>query len=203
MADRDSELTRLVGEQRINAYMASIPDELRPEAEMLPRQLALMNSSPAAKIHRVHLMADRIFASAGPHVACKRGCAHCCYISVPISRAEAAYIGERIGIVPADVRGSEPRDERSFSYQTPCSFLRGNECSIYEHRPLTCRSAFNFDADNYWCRHENWSKPGAAVPRPNFSVLRDAYMAASSRNGEPPEFADIRDFFPAPIAGKP
>jgi len=198
MTDRDPAETHRIGEARLASFTAGIPAEVRAEAERLPRQLELMNASPAAKIRRVHAMTDRIFSTAGPLVACARGCAHCCYVSVPISRAEAAYIGERIGVAPVDIQTSLHRDEKSFSYATPCTFLRNDECTIYEHRPMTCRSHFSFDRDNYWCRHENWEKPGAAIPKPNFTILRDAYMAASARKGERPVFADIRDFFPAP-----
>ena len=142
------------------------------------------------------LLLSALFADAGAHAACAQGCAHCCHIAVPISRAEATFISEHIHLETADIRVSKRRDEGSFSYATPCPFLRESECSIYEYRPMTCRAHFNFDIDEYWCRCENWAKPGAAVPKPNFAPLHRAYYAASSRNGEKPIVADIRDFFP-------
>jgi len=201
--DRDAAEMHETGSRRIEAFIEGIPDSVREESERLPQQLKTMNASASAKIRRVHEMTDRIFSSAGPFIACARGCTHCCYVSVPISPAEAAYIGEHIGVAPADIRSSITRDDTSFSYDTPCTFLHEGECTIYEHRPMTCRAHFSFDRDNYWCRHENWDKPGAAIPKPSFTVIRDAYMAASSPSGAWPVFADIRDFFPVPFrAGK-
>lgn len=196
MVDRDPEETRRAGEERLTQFINSIPAEIRSEIENLPDQIALLNARPVAKIQRVHAAADKVFADAGAHAACAQGCDHCCHIAVPISRAEATFIGEHIHLEPADIRVSKRRDEGSFSYATPCSFLRESECSIYEYRPMTCRAHFNFDIDEYWCRCENWDKPGAAVPKPNFAPLHRAYYAASSRNGEEPVVADIRDFFP-------
>src|SRR5258706_16261279 len=131
MADRDPEQTRRTGERRMAEFIKGIPDEVRVAAEKLPRQLELLNARPSTKIHRVHLMTDRVFAAADAHVACARGCAHCCYVAVPISRAEAAHIGERIGRAPADIQTSKPRDEMRFSDTTPRTFLRGKESSIY------------------------------------------------------------------------
>lgn len=195
MVDRDPEETRRVGEERVAQFNKSISAEMMSEIENLPNQIKRLNARPVAKIRRVHIAADRICASAGAHAACARGCAHCCHIGVPISYAEAAFIGEHVHLKPADIRVSKRRDDRSFSYATPCPFLRETECSIYEHRPLTCRTHFNFDIDEYWCRFENGDKPGAAVPNYDLTPLHRACFAASSRHGEEPVVADIRDFF--------
>jgi Fe-S-cluster containining protein len=96
--------------------------------------------------------------------ACRMGCGHCCYVSVPITDFEARYIGEKINTAPAPVKHSIRRNLTEVSGKTPCIFLKDNACSIYEFRPLTCRIHMNFDIDNYWCLHENWSHPDAAPP---------------------------------------
>ena len=194
MADRDPEQTKRIATPRLEAFLEAIPEPVKEDVVKLPRQLELMNARAGAKIHRVHVVTDRVYAAAAGHMACRRGCAHCCHVAVVLTGAEAAYVGERIGRAPADIRESRPPDVKRFSGSEPCTFLRGTECSIYEHRPMACREAHNFDEDDYWCRPENWNKPGAIVPRPTIPGLRDAYRVASAKSGT--VIADIREWFP-------
>ena len=88
----------------------------------------------------------------------------------------------------------EPHARSEFSGKTPCPFLKGGECSIYDSRPLTCRMHLNFDIDPYWCLHENWTRPEALIPRPDITPLMEAYHALAGKVR--PVVADIRDFFP-------
>jgi Fe-S-cluster containining protein len=201
MSDRDPEQTKRAATPRMEAFVEAVPERLKEEVMKLPRQLELMNAKAVAKIRRIHVAADGVYAAAAGRVACKRGCAHCCHVAVVISAAEAAYVGDRIGRAPADIRESRLPDVKGFSGTTPCTFLRENRCTIYEHRPLACREALNFDEDEYWCRPENWSKPGAIVPKPTVAGLRDAYRVASAAKSGT-VVADIREWFPAPGRAK-
>jgi len=38
--------------------------------------------------------------------------------------------------------------------QQPCAFLRGNMCSVYQHRPESCRNYPQFTPDFRWVLHE-------------------------------------------------
>jgi uncharacterized protein len=196
MADRTPQETRVFAEPAVNAFYDAITKEEQQEVLSSLGRVVNMNARATIKLRQIHFIADKAFRHAAGRVACARGCAHCCYIAVPITTVEAKSIGEQIGIEPRDVTNVPPRNTASFSKETQCPFLENNECSIYEHRPLECRSNFNFDRDSYWCQYENWDKPGAAVLKPVIPQLALAYGLVSRGKSAEPTVADIRDFFP-------
>jgi Fe-S-cluster containining protein len=133
--------------------------------------------------------------------ACRKGCSHCCHISVAINQGEAALIGRKLGIKPAkpENRALEPRDKFAdaipLGYGNPCPFLKNNECSIYDVRPLACREHFNMDVDAELCRLDMGSN---GVPLYKTDEL-DMLGLKAVCNGNPYKvvIADIREFFPA------
>jgi Fe-S-cluster containining protein len=200
MSDRTPEETRAYAEKALNAFYDAITNEESQEVQAALKRLINTNTRPTSKLRQIHIIADKAFRHATGRAACTRGCSHCCYIAVPITAMEAKAIGEQIGVEPCAVSNVPARNPMSFSNKTPCPFLKSDECSIYEHRPLECRSNFNFDRDSYWCRYENWDKPGAAVPKPMIPPIALAYSLVSTGKAPEPVIADIRDFFPN---GKP
>lgn len=136
--------------------------------------------------------------------ACRKGCAHCCHISVTISGVEAATIGRHVGVKPAqpdkavhlqslqDMQQalSEVQTISARTESSPCPFLVDNACSIYEARPMACRLLLNLDDDELLCK----LIPGQAVPVPyaNSDQLKTLYLMAQVAS----PLADIREFFP-------
>lgn len=146
-------------------------------------------------------------------VACVRGCAHCCNISVLVAEPEAKAIGRAIGrkvatvasdrsMIAAQAVSNHPRDRAVTEekrdainidvFGVPCTFLVNSQCSIYEHRPLVCRHLFNVDDDELLCKLV--SGQPIEVPYLNMQGEQAAYVAAM---GDSARFADIRDWFPA------
>jgi hypothetical protein len=95
-----------------------------------------------------------------PHhrpTVCQKGCAHCCYFNVEINVLEAERLADLLRQMPDDRREQVMRrleaaseayrqaDQRASIYRHPCPFLDGTECSIYEDRPLNCRSHVSTD----------------------------------------------------------
>ena len=187
--------TRACADQNLDKFFSTVSLELKTHVVSLPQRIAKMNTRPVIKLVEVLNTADKIFDHASKFAACARGCGHCCHVSVPITKFEAHYIGDKLGLKPNEVNQNKRPDLKVFGSHTPCPFLRNGECSIYEVRPLTCRMHMNFDVDNYWCLHENWQKPEAEIPRPTIEPLEHAYHQLLNQTKQQ-IVADIRDFFP-------
>jgi Fe-S-cluster containining protein len=98
----------------------------------------------------VSSMIDESIEESKEVVTCGRGCSFCCFQRVDISDDEATLIlsyTKEIGFeINYDVlkKQAETKDEKEFNALTPidrrCTFLnKDGECSIYEHRPSSCR----------------------------------------------------------------
>lgn len=96
-----------------------------------------------------------------PAIACKKGCAWCCYLHVLVTDVEVIRIAEYLrGRYPKDVvqaiaqRAKETGDmistlepEERLAAKIPCSLLGpDNTCMAYEARPLGCRGFNSTDA---------------------------------------------------------
>jgi Fe-S-cluster containining protein len=194
MSELTPEQRRKHGEANLDEFFRTVEPGLKAHVVSLPQRISKMNARRDIKLTEVLNTADRIMGHAEKFAACRMGCGHCCYASVPITDFEAKYIGEKINTAPAPIKQSIRRNLNEFSGKTPCHFLKDESCSIYEFRPLTCRIHMNFDIDNYWCLHENWNNPEATIPKPTIDALTTAYHQLGDKLK--PVVADIRDFFP-------
>ena len=110
-------------------------------------------------------------------LGCGRGCAHCCHITVVTDVPTVLNLAEHIRAqFTTDQREDLRRrmakriaaiDAMSNSERVktrlPCPLLVDAVCSVYEARPLICRSFNSFDADV--CAREIMSgRPGITIP---------------------------------------
>lgn len=93
-------------------------------------------------------------------VACHKGCDACCHRLVAATGPELVSIHEHISatFTPEQIEGLKDRiiglaqanadfwNTRLGDAHGPCPFLVRHECSIYEHRPILCRSLNALDA---------------------------------------------------------
>ena len=98
----------------------------------------------------LHEAADRIMDQerhkpAFQRVACKRGCSACCHIEVDVTAGEAnlalqaaADAGHDVDRDRVELQATTAWDDLPIEDRA-CVFLRGNECAIYQYRPLACR----------------------------------------------------------------
>jgi uncharacterized protein len=110
---------------------------------------------------------DRYFGAARNLVACKQGCANCCYGRVWVPQVEADFIASRTGRIAPTIDTIE--DKQTYPIRDasrPCSFLGSDlSCTIYSSRPLVCRTHLNFEPSNELCRFENADRPIPLVDR--------------------------------------
>jgi uncharacterized protein len=138
---------------------------------------------------------DDMMSYNGDDVACKRGCNHCCHICALIPEEEARVIGDRIHIEPKKVKARNNGKGFDFGYHNPCTFLKNGECSIYEHRPVTCRVHYSLDIDSLMC--ELTPPEIRDVPYMNPMNFHMAFLQLLGVPKRVPKLADIRDFFPS------
>ena len=89
-------------------------------------------------------------------LACRLGCSFCCNNWVTASTPEILHVlkaidSDRVDQVRADIAsaarattGKSPEERRSMI--TPCPLLGNSACTIYESRPIVCRTAVSNDA---------------------------------------------------------
>ena len=102
----------------------------------------------------------------------------------------AKAIGIRI-TEPTEVLDLEGASVGTVFLGTPCTFLVNHRCSIYDHRPMMCRTLVNMDSVDTLCRIVK----GVDVPVPYLNTVEmKGYFAYLTQTEQ---FADIREWFPA------
>jgi Fe-S-cluster containining protein len=83
--------------------------------------------------------------------SCREGCSQCCYTDLSVFEIEASHIREWFSSLTDD-----QKKELLLKWNNPvkdkaCHFLQEEKCTVYEARPLICRSqglAFKFQENN-------------------------------------------------------
>lgn len=158
---------------------------------------------PFTVFDKTNTFVDAALAELYPVRTCTRGCSHCCYVPVGLTALEADYIEDRTGHKQnANVESmGKARDPKE---KTACPFLKDNECSIYEYRPMVCRAFLSFDDIQHCIDSSSFHFMTALKPPGDggFEWANAIYfhpiMHYLERLPERRIFADIRDFFTAP-----
>jgi Fe-S-cluster containining protein len=100
-----------------------------------------------------HTVAE--FAAAAADIQCCSGCTFCCHQNVDVTVPEAILVALRLGdeadprraaTLEAAALFKDLDDEARIATGRPCPMLIDNRCSVYEVRPLACRSFTSPDA---------------------------------------------------------
>ncbi|MCR9255357.1 MAG: YkgJ family cysteine cluster protein [Alphaproteobacteria bacterium] len=96
---------------------------------------------------------------AGEPLACAAGCTHCCHLPVVTDAITVMAVADKVKSWPKAARKKlmdrlreRERKRGSMSetarrhHRAPCPMLVDGKCSVYEERPLICRSFNSFDA---------------------------------------------------------
>lgn len=150
------------------------------------------NNLPKAKMNRLKKAADKINSVVMPYSACKSGCSYCCHISAVITQTEADQLAAASGRKALKLTGRADMEETQKKwYKTPCPFLKAGKCSVYEDRPLVCRTLLVLSDSAHFCNTDIPSEE-SHVTSLNLSQLHEGYVMAYLNEA----WADIRDFFP-------
>lgn len=176
---------------RVQRFAKALPPALLAEDQRIADELSRSNASPREKLGRIYQLIDAFSDAAQPYTPCQSGCGACCRMNVAITSLEAERLAEFSGRMPATLAGPVAHAPSDFS-GVPCPFLVEERCSVYEVRPLACRSHRTFDVDNYWCQPERAADAILAqVKLPGLTKAYTGIVAASALGG----LADIRDYF--------
>jgi Fe-S-cluster containining protein len=122
-------------------------------------------------------------------LACRKGCSFCCHLWVdatppevlyavknmpPDQKQKAQLAVERLCSLTAGVSF----EERCGRFNPPCSLLDDQgACSVYETRPISCRTVVSSNADD--CRSTIVDGSDAGFPSPKvWLTLQDSYITA-------------------------
>jgi Fe-S-cluster containining protein len=122
-------------------------------------------------------------------LACRKGCSFCCHLWVDATPPEVLYAVKNM---PPDQRQKALEavervcglsagvsfEERSRKFNPACSLLDDQgACSVYESRPISCRTVVSSNADE--CRSTIVEGSDAGFPSPQVWVtLQDSYITA-------------------------
>jgi uncharacterized protein len=100
--------------------------------------------------NKVDLFFKSLTANHGQALQCARGCHHCCHVDLSVFAVEAAAMWRWfLQLSQADKMKLQTRLRTQFDPIAPdasgtlhqaCVFLREGECTVYETRPVVCRS---------------------------------------------------------------
>jgi Fe-S-cluster containining protein len=163
-------------------------------AETVALAAPAMKQEPGARLTTVlALMKVLVFGRAeqtvqdvlesGTPVACSAGCTACCYQSVEATIPEAILIAlrladpedprrERVLAAAETFKGLSARERRRTG--RPCPLLQNDRCSVYDDRPLMCRSVLSSNAEG--CRASLLSALAGREELPNDYFIAAQYF---------------------------
>ncbi len=120
-------------------------------------------------------------------LACQRGCSHCCHCWVSVTAPEVLHVvnslppdrlphvREKVWTANLHTEGKSPEARESITW--PCALLEDHACSVYQTRPVMCRSAVSTDAQI--CARSCLQNSGENIPVPPvYFALSDGYTVA-------------------------
>jgi Fe-S-cluster containining protein len=144
------EIDRLAGATRATGIVAAAQQVASDPTSTLPTVLALLK---VLGFGHAQQTIDEVIAEA-PKVGCAAGCAHCCHQNVELTIPEAILVAahlsdpsdpRRDAVLAAAAARRRMSDKQRRRPGRACPLLIDNRCSVYEDRPLMCRSVLAVD----------------------------------------------------------
>ena len=152
------------------------------------------------KFFKLRVVANDALSQVSPHAPCKSGCSQCCHQAVSITDYEAELLEQASGRKRVPIKKVSEEQYHALTQTagkwkgTPCSFLgSAGECTVYEARPLFCRTHNSVEETAAPCDIRN--SPGHHSI--DYSMIVQAAAWEWVTQGE---FGDIREYFPPKAA---
>jgi Fe-S-cluster containining protein len=97
-------------------------------------------------VEQVDRLAARLASRYARHLACRAGCSGCCHHHLSVFPVEADAVRDAVDALPPEIRAVVERQAREVTNReaddqpVACPLLVEHRCSIYEARPLICRT---------------------------------------------------------------
>lgn len=151
------------------------------------------------RVKAMYSFMDRYAEFVKTFTVCAKGCSHCCKIPLDVTQLEISVIEESIGLKADYPKGNDRIDPND-----PCPLLNSDgSCSVYEHRPLSCRTLATID-DPKFCerreKHHVYGSGSAEITSDQpfefgVSFYHYIYKYITELNEGCARDGDIRDFF--------
>lgn len=89
---------------------------------------------------KVDAFQDNLSSESKAFSQCRKGCSRCCMVDLSVFRVEADNIREWYTSLSSSEKKSLKEKWENDTPSGQCSFLCEDSCTIYEARPLICRS---------------------------------------------------------------
>jgi len=196
----DSESAQPKMKALLESYPWMMPEQIGPILDRIIRE----NASVKSKRKKVIAIANRVTAALEPYMACKPGCSACCHMNTMIYEHEAIRLAEVTGRkmvrLPYRPLNQIALDGDKFDGE-PCPFLVENKCSVYDDRPLVCRTHHSLRNDASQCSMtlaDNYVRPPMYDP----DVLEIPYMELNASYNPAEPWGNIAEFFPTSDCGE-
>lgn len=83
---------------------------------------------------------DKIAGKHSQQMTCQKGCSKCCYTDISVFKVESERISEWYNSLESEKQKELQTLWASKNEPGACSFLYNDQCTIYEARPVICRT---------------------------------------------------------------
>lgn len=200
LAEANRQMVSEPVQQKLQQLLEEHPWMMPESMEREMARIANQNASTKSKRRKVIAIANRITSALEPYVACKPGCSSCCHMNTIIYEHEAIRLAEvsgrkmtRVGFRTRDIVVSE-----GYKFNgRPCPFLVNAQCSVYEDRPLVCRTHHSLRDDAEQCRMDVPASRQIRPPMYDPDILEMPYMELNAVHNLTESWGNIAEFFPS------
>jgi uncharacterized protein len=185
--ERDPLIAQANAKANFDRLVAGVPKEIQERENRVADSIDRLPGSAIKKLRALHLEMAVISEAIAPYVACGQGYTACCHYTVHLYPIEAELIEKRT----MHLRLAQPAPESDF-HGTPCPFLTGGRCGIYEDRPMSCRQHWALTNTAYWCAPDR--SEAIQLPLVQLSMIQTAFQKVIEKDGRA-EYLDIRQIF--------